>query len=1016
MKPTWMINFSRKEPFGSFFETYWQASLYNDSERQQTDAAKWFYCHDAAADDVTYDQLYQTARNLTADLSDTQTRLIPNICSTDELCVLALGDITDSATIKRMHIWMAQLRQAYNTRQWTNLKQLRFYALLWTPQTANIDPGMAKESRGFLNELATLEGLDINNRPFHKVIFFESSVKEADKKNTRQAMEMAALSIALGKSLFTGNMGTNEPIWMNAGAAGTFYEAQVQSQQEAYALSNLLLDKFCNKTDGAFVDDTEVMNYVDKVCAPRFEHISPDVILDRMTANCPVFDSRRFSTQKFNTAVSWGTNYNQIWESFILGEIGEFKANLVNDLGWELDFYETDYLRKVAVNQVEYINEEKDKLEQMVFDIYDKDTRLRHVSIAQGLKVLDRLRTRIKQLSSQAEQAVIQNFRLTQEQQDAYKQAKRDHPGRNTAQQVMEVLEAKLRTLPAFNLSMFVRSLILGFLLGYMGYAYIRLSDLASYFVHGYEWLPYAAMALGITLPIVISLVIFFLKARRINALKDQFVACRLQDMKNHFQDFVSEQVHRTYEEFVIYLDWVETNKLNYLSRMLSAVRPSDFTFTECDCFKPLLNYSVSMRSEDFSTSKPLIPVVHRDSPAGQDTLPVVSGKFNKNPLLTTSPANKVDVRGNSWSLLELMTPKFEQECQNLCFDLMDEQVTISEGHEHTISFEGPKLGKSRLLLLDFSGSMVGEPIEDLRDAVHQLSTISAVEWIAFNHTVLGKSFGENSKDIEDITPEGGTNFIPAIEAAAEFLKNNFVGQVVLISDGCSAEHIKDLLQACSLLNQPLHTISIGSGASNIMKQLAERTGGEQITVGSAKEIKENTIQLFQHDLMTEGGIFSFSQMMRKCRIDGCAIALYNFSKRLVSSTHNQIADLIVNYGYGPGINEWIQAALPSCHLRQAASAAMPESSMQLAKGSGTDMTMDVEQKLNEWNTAQCRAISADTPIDMISVVFSHQYVNLNDFMWAGFEHDDATINDKDALKAVMQKGYPVINIYGNEI
>ena len=113
MKPAWIINFSRKEPFGSFFDTYWQASVYNDREQQLTDSDKWFYCYDAAADSVSYEQLYQTARQLTADLSDSQPRLIANLAGKDELCVLALGDVTDEVTIKRMHIWMAQLRQEH---------------------------------------------------------------------------------------------------------------------------------------------------------------------------------------------------------------------------------------------------------------------------------------------------------------------------------------------------------------------------------------------------------------------------------------------------------------------------------------------------------------------------------------------------------------------------------------------------------------------------------------------------------------------------------------------------------------------------------------------------------------------------------------------------------------------------------------------------------------------------------------------------------------------------------------
>ena len=230
------------------------------------------------------------------------------------------------------------------------------------------------------------------------------------------------------------------------------------------------------------------------------------------------------------------------------------------------------------------------------------------------------------------------------------------------------------------------------------------------------------------------------------------------------------------------------------------------------------------------------------------------------------------------------------------------------------------------------------------------------------------------------------------------------------------SEKVKDILEACAGLNQPLHTIYIGKAESSIMKQLAEQTGGEQITVGSAKELKENTIQLFQHDLMSEGGNFTFSQMLRKCRIDGCAVALYNYTKRLTSSTHNHMADLITDYGYAFGIAEWAQVSQPSCHLRQAASAPTSETIVQLAQGSGRDSAEKLDLKLNEWNTGNCRVATADTSIDMTAIMFSHQYVELQDFMWACFTPSDTTINDMSALKAVMQQGYPVINIYGKVI
>ena len=1011
MRPTWIINFSKKEPFGSFFDTYWEASLHN-GKNLQTDRDKWFYCYDASADDASYEKLHQTARQLTADLSETQLRLIPGVVSNDELCVIAMGDITSETTIHRMHLWMTRLRQAFNERPWTSIPFVRYYALLWTPQTANIDPGLPQSSRGFLNELSTLENLDINHRPFEKVIFFESSVKEADKKNAFTSMEMAALQIALGNHFSDESMNSDKYVFLNGGAAGTFYEAQVQSDQEAYALSNLLLDKFCNSTDLNFVDDTEVMQYVDNQCEPMLNDLSADVIMGKMTANCPELTPKRYNNRPFSTSSAWGTDYKRVWQSFIVDEIGGFKARLVNDLGWELDFFESDYLRKVVVNQVEYINQKKEMLEKLVFDIYNKETRLKRVSIEQGRKVLERLRTRIKLISGKADDAVIQNFQLSPEEENAYDQAKSDHP-QHTSKQVMEVLEAKLRTLPAFNLAMLARSLVLGFVLGYTGLTMFMHSLLTI----NYPWLPYAAMVLGAVLPFVVTLCMFFQQARRINALRMQFIACRKHDIKEHLQRFVTEQIRRTYDEYIIYLDWLERNKLNYLQRMLSAIHPATFTFNECSCFQPLLNYGMSMRSEDFSTEKPLIPVRHKERSAdGEDEQKALSGSFDKDPLLLSSPANKVDVQGDSWSLFELMDPKNAEYCQKICQSLMDEVVTISSGKERTISFEGAKIGNTRLLLLDYSGSMVGEAIEDLKDAVRQLGDVSTVEWIAFNDKVVGKSFGLDCVELDDIEPDGGTCFVPAIQAAADYLQESYADQVVLISDGYPSESINELLKACELLNQPLHTVYIGSSASNVMEQLAKCTGGEQITVSSAKEIKDNVIEIFQHFLLAEGGRFTFAQMLRKCRIDGCAVALYNYAKRLTQSTHTRMGDIITHYGYGPGISEWFRVAQPSCHIRQSAPSSSTNNYLQLTVDAGSDTQQALDEKLREWRVPHKSVLSADTDIDMTAIVFSYGYVRLQDFLWACFEIDDKTINHKDELAALMQKDYPIINIYGKDI
>ena len=229
-------------------------------------------------------------------------------------------------------------------------------------------------------------------------------------------------------------------------------------------------------------------------------------------------------------------------------------------------------------------------------------------------------------------------------------------------------------------------------------------------------------------------------------------------------------------------------------------------------------------------------------------------------------------------------------------------------------------------------------------------------------------------------------------------------------------DFINELLKACELLNQPLHTVYIGSSASNVMEQLAKCTGGEQITVSSAKEIKDNVIEIFQHFLLAEGGRFTFAQMLRKCRIDGCAVALYNYAKRLTQSTHTRMGDIITHYGYGPGISEWFRVAQPSCHIRQSAPSSSTNNYLQLTVDAGSDTQQALDEKLREWRVPHKSVLSADTDIDMTAIVFSYGYVRLQDFLWACFEIDDKTINHKDELAAVMQKDYPIINIYGKDI
>ena len=1005
MTITWILNFSKEEPpIGSFFDDYWKASLAND--RELTEEDRWFHCTDCTLPTLNYPQVLKTARQLTTDLSEEEKKLIPAaVKEAKELKVICMGDITDAITVSRLHIWTAQLRQALLQTAWTHIHSIHFYALLWRPNTAGIEPGISKETRGFLNELASLESLDINNRPFHKVLFFESSVVKAEKANTFRTMQMAALQIALGDNNLLGNLSDEKAVFLNACSTGVFYEAKVQNEQEGYMLGNLLLDKFCHSRKADFYDEKEAIEYVDQKNADFLEKISPDNMANMMTTDHPEISSNLYASEEFTTAGSWGLVYKNIWQNFFCTKLGGFKVRMINNISWELNLYTADFMAKVVSNQEKYINNEKDKLEEKVFAIYAKDSRMKHIGIEQGRKVLKRFQERIAQVANRISSVSIDTFSLPEKLRNAFSQAKNDHPGEKTTEEVMAVLETKLRTLPAFNLALAVRGLVLGALLGFITFSYTMQMSPALHL---------GLTGLAATLPLVAALAKFLSHVRRINALKDQYIACRLEDMRKKLEDFVVSQMKKTYEEFEFYLDWIEKNKLSYLAQSLSVIAPADFTFEQSKSFQPLLNYNIAMRTGDASTGNPLIPVKPVNAPQDDEDKWRVSGTFGKSPLLFSTPANRINVNGELKSLFDLMGANGDRYCQALCQKLMDEQATITSELEKVVEFGATKISATKLLLLDVSGSMEGQALADLKGAVSELQLSAAVEWIAFSDDVVACSF--EGADIDSLEAKGGTCYVPAIMKAREYLISNYADQLILISDGCPFETFTAIISAANGLGHAINTITIGSSAASIMKQIADSTGGTQYIVNDASEIKDNTKQIFEKLQAAEGGTFTFYEMMRKCRVDGCAKALADFARHQAEKDQvNRIADIITHYGNEQGIIEWVRATKPSCHISQAAQPGSTAVSMMVADGKEKLSLQKLEDKLEAWQIP----VRADRPasdIDMMALLFAYESTPLCQLLWACFPDNDKTINDREGMKATMNEGWPLINIYGKEI
>lgn len=1004
MIPTWILNFTRKEHMGSFFDKYWQAQLTNNNTLTESD--KWFYFTNCKSFQ-DYDNLFQEALCLTVNNGNWQPKLIPSANNqTNEIRIFCLGDITDDITIDYMHIWMAKLRQNLLTdTPWTQIPNVWVYALIWRPETMTVGNGITHfpKAKGFLNELNSLESLGINERPFHKVIFMQSGVAEEEQSVAFHQMELSTLHMALSDERFWDK--DKNKIFINGGEASVFYESRVQQEQEAYTLSNLILDRFCHSTEPEFFDSNEAADYVEKTNEGYFSAIASDAIANQLIYQHPDVPAGLSRPETFSTTQAWSLSYRNIWFNFIKKHLGGFKARMLNNICWALEDYENRYKQKVVANRIKYVNEGSRDLEKLVFGIYAKETRLEHISIPQGREVLKFFRSGIKRVAQLSSQISIDPFPIPTNLRDALKQARDDY-GNEATEKVLNVLDTKLRTLPAFNLAWFIRALILGGLLGAIGKTIGNIINVAPLL-----W----GVLFGV-IPLIWAIISYFFHVNRINALKDQYVACRLDDLRKKLKSLIIEQVQQTYTDFDSFLQWIDKGKFEYLSKALSVLKPSEFTFEENSKFQPLLNYTLAIRGEDNKPGVPLKPVANTS--IGEEEIKV-SGSFGAHPILGGSPANLVTVGNEKKSLFTLMSENGYGDCQKLCKDLMDETVDVTNYQEKIVKFGGAAIYSSKLLLiLDDSGSMSGKAIEDLKKVVLELENRSEVEWIAFDHRIVSSSF--DGGKIEDLKGEGGTSYVPAINKAAEYLRNNYADKVILISDGEPSENLDSILEAAKDLNQPLNTITISNysddfanEAVKVMKDIAEKTGGQQVTVESAADINITTTPEIAEMLQAmEGGTLPFHELMRIVHLTACAEALYHYTNGLVEDTHDKIISLIKDYGNKSGISEWFKASEPTCLLSQTAT---NETISHLSLTGGDN------QELTEWlmnqdinNKASNGGLTTDT--DVIAFVFSYQMIELKNLAWAGISTNDDSINKPRDLKEVMIDGYPIVNYYGNKI
>ena len=984
--PLWIIDFNADSQSQDFLDRWWKAYGQNIAEPPQEDDL-WY--HVTRVTEQTYEDILDEAGHLTL-IRDEKGPLIPAFKrrpAPNTLNVVFLGDVTDEKqTIPHFHFWATRLRAALlkDETQWTTITRVHFYGMLWRPNTAAVAPGISSPARGFLHELNMLMKQDVNHAPFRSVAFVES----ANRSEALEKMNLAMLHLS-GQDFLNDD---NQHRFVDLSASGVFYEAAVHTAQGAHLLSNALVEKIAHSKEREFYDAPAAQSYVDGQ-TDFLETFSCETLVATITDNCPALANKADAYDLQPSISPWSLKLKKVWTEYYCDYIPNYKKNLVNRVKRSLKTFVRDYREMIFSNQKETITRVADMLQKQVFRIFTDETASKYISLAQAEEILRRYAQKIEEVSKDVDDTKIAPFAIPSELKKAAEQARVEN---RTPQEALAVLESKISRHPVAVFALLIRAIVLGGLLGFLTW------NFTMPFTEAATTLVLTAVA-GL-LPLAAALLQFRVMQIRIEALKQQYVGVMLVKCEEELRTDIQKCLEVTYQELLQYCGWLKEYKFNFLRNHLAVLSPSEFSFVESAALQPLVKAGKeSEKEKNVILIPPVDPTIINSSQ--------LSGTFDHQPLLdfeSSTSFHKINIEGINHDLNAVL--RDNELLAILVRRLMTARTKVKQSIEREATFHSRSMQGRTLLLLDISGSMNGQPLADLKKAVHNLEESYDVEWIAFSDNVVASSFDEKS-NIDSLSSMGGTNFIPPLTMAAQKIREELFDSVILISDGSPFETTEAILTVAQQLQIPLNTISIGNSGASVMKELSDKTGGTQIVVDEVKEIIRWEGKMQAIVQLGENGEFSFGELLAKCHIPGCARALHDFAAEQVSSEATALSSLIARYP-GKGLAEWGLYAKSGAQRKQTAEVLDKQYILGVDRQAAENekFVSCIKKYLEDPTLSE-----QDAPL-MIATLIMCRGIALNDFSWAGLDENSADLNDREQLTELLYGNPTICNLYDRPI
>lgn len=224
---------------------------------------------------------------------------------------------------------------------------------------------------------------------------------------------------------------------------------------------------------------------------------------------------------------------------------------------------------------------------------------------------------------------------------------------------------------------------------------------------------------------------------------------------------------------------------------------------------------------------------------------------YNKNKYSNTPDDNLINVYAK-WGSNKINSGSREALLE-LGFSVKDRTINRKNLKPLNLSF-----------VLDKSGSMAGENIDILKDAmisfISKLRPIDKVSLIYFNDTAITAYTHQNVKQenlidiIYALKAEGGTNIYDGLKLGYESVNKNFnpkgINRVILLTDGYGSKPVDFILeQSKKYFNKGIAVSTIGVGIDhnqNLLELISKYSGGINHQVIESDDISEALLNEFE--------------------------------------------------------------------------------------------------------------------------------------------------------------------------